>query len=139
MTNTLITNEVKPYIIVLNFDESELTDIVISDEYDFTPKDLTINFDLNWIDKVRKMSKFDPDFNSIDYQTEIISESFEGKLQDPLIQIFNFKHDFFVNANFCNGNTGTTYELDITNKVTDWLSDNKLIELLNDDNHEAGA
>lgn len=126
MTNSINTSEAKPSnIIVLTFDESELEDIDKTDENDCTPKDLLVNFDVNCINKAQKIFKIDTDLNAIDYKTTINSKTFGGKLQYPLIQIVNSNYGWHINALFCNGYTGTSYELNITDKVLEALeSDN---------------
>lgn len=122
MSNIVDTLETKQDSkIILTFDESELRGMYQSDEYDYTPKDLSVEFDISFINKAKNLFELDPELFGLKYRAEINSDSFEGKLRADLIQIFNVGDLQSIYACFCNDWTGTSYELDITEKVLKWL------------------
>lgn len=97
-------------------DESDLSELLWkSDEYDLSPNDATICFNLQHIQEAKKIFEHHPDVASVDFRAEISSESFEGKLRGDRIKIFNPGE--IVVAAFSNDWTGTQYEMDITSLV----------------------
>lgn len=125
MTNSINISEAKPSnIIVLTFDESELEGIYQSDEYDYSPKNMTVDFDVNFIDKAKKLFRLDPDLFAAKYRTNISSNNYGGKIEADLVQIFMLNDQQLIYACFSNGYTGTSYELNITDKVLEALKNN---------------
>lgn len=122
MTNLTSINDKNPSnIVFLIFDESELSGMYQSDEYDYSPNDLVVEFDFNLIDKAKKLFKIDPDLFSVNYRADIISTDYEGKIEADLVQIYIRDDQPLIYACFSNGYSGTYHELDITDKVLEAL------------------
>lgn len=122
---TIPNNETVNDSILLNFAASELEETLYqSDEYDYTPNDLTIVFEQSRLKQAKIIFQQNPDLFSLKFRADISSDSFEGKLRTDFIH-FYCQGDV-IYACFCNDWTGTRYEVDISQKTADYLA-NKAI------------
>ncbi|QIQ22157.1 hypothetical protein [Zophobihabitans entericus] len=106
--------------ITLEFNDESLIEANIhqSDQWDDTPKDLTISFLLEHYLQSKIIFQQFPELSNVSYDADMVSEQFQGKIRGEQIL---FRNDGKIYATFVNDYSGTEYELCINEQVDEYI------------------